>query len=498
LAKSVVMTYINSLMSPSSLAKCIVFFSLFFNLKAEAQVLDWSNTQKLRGNSIYTSIIGEDESGIFVFRHRNKMLSKFVVMERYRHNLGLENSKSFLLKNTRILFADLNEGGLMILRQVLDKKNGSYSIIANSLNGSFESVIPETSLMQVKSTEWGKEPEIIVKASPDHTSYLIFNYEISGSRSLHFNYLIIDKSFKIIKKGDFQLKLNFNIEALKELIFDSNLEYTFLLTPRKSKKETVQFALVEANGDSNVTKTYNDTALALENPILFYNAVKDKKGLTGYYSSNYDNGYEGDFNIEWKQLLKDSLTIKLHPFTSTILKELRGESASHTGFIPFTYQALRVISRTDGGFLKISENAFIQKDQDIIMANGVPSTQGRNIYNYENVLIRNYDSTGSLAWESWISKNQTTVNDGGVLGSVFISTTENAVNIIFNDPITISGDIVLATFTPSGKREIKVIAKGDEMSAFIIPSEGKQISMDKVMVPVLKDRKFALLKVTFK
>jgi hypothetical protein len=85
-----------------------------------------------------------------------------------------------------------------------------------------------------------------------------------------------------------------------------------------------------------------------------------------------------------------------------------------------------------------------------------------------------------------------------VLGSVFISTTENAVNIIFNDPITISGDIVLATFTPSGKREIKVIAKGDEMSAFIIPSEGKQISMDKVMVPVLKDRKFALLKVTFK
>jgi len=482
----------------TGMSKCFVLFLLVLRFSTQAQILDWSNTQKLRGNSIYTTIIGEDESGIFVFRHRNKMLSKFVVMERYRNNLGLENSKSFMLKNTRILFADLNESGLLILRQVFDKKTGNYFIMANGLNEVFETFLPEINLMQVKSAEWGKEPEFMVRVSSDHTKYLLFNYEISAPKSLHFKYLVIDNGLHILKKGDFNLKTTFNIEALKELIFDANLDYTFLLTPRKSLKEKVQFALVEENGDSNLIRTFSDTSFQLQNPVLFYNSVKDKKGLTGYYSSNSEKGYEGDFNLEWRRIKKDSLIFEKHPFSSAILKELQGESGSQRGYIPFTYQALRIISRSDGGFLKISENAFIQKDQDIMMINGVPSTQGRNIYNFENVLLRNFDSSGALVWESWISKNQTTVNDGGVLGSIFISATENAINIIFNDPIATSGDIVLATFTPGGKREIKVIAKGDEMSAFIIPSEGKQISVDKVIVPVLKDRKFALLKVTFK
>ena len=43
---------------------------------SKGQTLEWSNTQKLRGNSIFTTIIGEDETGIYVLRHRNKFLSK--------------------------------------------------------------------------------------------------------------------------------------------------------------------------------------------------------------------------------------------------------------------------------------------------------------------------------------------------------------------------------------------------------------------------------------
>ena len=50
---------------------------------------------------------------------------------------------------------------------------------------------------------------------------------------------------------------------------------------------------------------------------------------------------------------------------------------------------------------------------------------------------------------------------------------------------------------PSSSATTKT-GKGDEMNAFIIPAEGKQISSDKIIVPVLKDRKFALLKITFK
>jgi len=113
-------------------------------------------------------------------------------------------------------------------------------------------------------------------------------------------------------------------------------------------------------------------------------------------------------------------------------------------------------------------------------------------------LVQNFDSTGNLAWESWIAKNQNTVNDGGMLGSAFVLATESSINVLFNDPIAAGGDILVASFLPSGERDIKVLVKGDEMNAFILPMEGIQISKDKIIVPVSKDRKFALLKITFK
>jgi hypothetical protein len=136
------------------------------------------------------------------------------------------------------------------------------------------------------------------------------------------------------------------------------------------------------------------------------------------------------------------------------------------------------------------------KDQEIIMMNGVASTLGKNVYNFENVFIQNFDSSGKLVWESWVKKNQSSVNDGGMLGSVFIYNTESSIYMLYNDPISNGGDIVEASFTPEGQRDMKIVAKGDEMNAMVIPLDGKQISGDKIVIPVLKDRKFALLKIT--
>ena len=118
----------------------IFLFYISFNT-AIGQTLEWSNTQKLRGNSLYTTVVGEDESGIYVFKHKNKFLSKFLVMERYRHNLGLENSKSFLLKDTRILYANLNENGLLIIKQVFDKYGINAEYKSKELEDSIEVII---------------------------------------------------------------------------------------------------------------------------------------------------------------------------------------------------------------------------------------------------------------------------------------------------------------------------------------------------------------------
>ena len=468
------------------------------SIGANGQTVEWSNTQKLRGNSIFTTVIGQDESGIYVLRHRNKLLSKFIVLERYRQNLGLENSKSYLLKNTRILYSDINEAGLLLIKQVYDKKANIYKIIATSLSSNFETVIPETVLMQIKSTEWKTDPQFIIRPSFDHQNYFILNYEISNSKSHICRYTSINNRLRVNNAGEFILNSNLNIETITDIVIDKDLHYSLLAVSKRNKNDLKALTLIEQSGDTNIIKLVSDDIHSLEQPILYYNIFKDEKGISGFYTSSLQNGFEGNFSYSWKNLKLEPVLILKHPFSVSLLKEIAGETRAQSGFLPVTYQSLKVICRTDGGFIKISENAFIQKDQDIMAINGVPATQGKNIYSFENIIIQNFDSLGKPDWEGWVIKNQNTVNDGGLLGSVFISVTPSSFNILFNDPITTGGDIVLARFLHGGQREVKVVAKGDEMNAFMIPSEGKQISSDKIIVPVLKDRKFALLKITFK
>ena len=474
----------------------LIFLILFYFTIAisKAQTLEWSNTQKLRGHSIYTTIVGEDESGIYLIRHRNKFLSKFIVLERYRHNLGMENSKSFLLKNTRIIYSDLNEEGLLLIKQVYDKKNKAYKIVASLLNNSFENIQPEILITWLVYPIIDDEPLLIIKPSFNHNHYFIFNYGFTKNKQNFNKYTVIDKKINIINSGEFSLDQNLNIEKLENIIIDKNLGFSALYSLKKNKDGLIRLAIYE----QGTIKQIVDSSYSFDKPILFYNINTGLKGVTGFYTSNAESGFEGNFSIIWTNFKKDSLIIKKQPFSNSILKELSGEIKVQNGFLPSSYIPIKLVCRSDGGFIKVSENTFIQKEQEITMINGTTSTHGKAIYTFENILIQNFDSTGKLDWENLVTKNQNTVNDGGMLSSAFVSVTESSINLVYNDPIASGGDISLATFLPGGERKIKVVAKGDELNAFIIPAEGKQISSDKIIVPVLKDRKFALLKITFK
>lgn len=474
------------------LSVCLILFAI--STLSSGQTLEWSNTQKLRGNSIFTTIIGEDEAGIYVLRHRNKFISKFIVLERYRHNLGLESSKSYLLKNTRIVYTDVNETGILLIKEVYDRKKNSSKLIATLLNNSFEAIQPEMTINLPYQASSVNDPIFSIKPSPDHKHYLILYNQISNSNKNFYGFAIIDQRVNTINSGELLTDEVLNTGSIENVVLDKNLKITLLINLKKNQNHFNSFAIYE----QNTLKIIADTSYSFEKPVLFYNPITNEKGVTGYYTSNIENGFEGDFSLSWKNLNEDSIHIKTQQFSHSILKELVGETKAQTGFLPSSYIPLKLICRTDGGFVKISENTFIQKEQDIMVVNGVPSAQGKNIYIFENIIIRNFDSTGSLTWENWITKNQNSVNDGGLLGSAFVSATQYSVNVLYNDPIATGGDIVLAKILLNGQSEIKVTAKGEEMNSFIIPAEGRQISADKIIVPVLKDRKFALLKITFK
>ena len=474
---------------------CLIIILLCGGKLGIAQVTEWSNTQKIRNNSVYTTILGEDENGIYMLRHRNKNMSRFVVLERYRHNLGLEISKSYILKNARILYADVNEMGIMILKLVYDKKDGGYNVIASNLNNSFEIISSETTLLHISASELETEPQFLIKTSPDHRNYFLFYLELLSNKSRRASYFSFDVNLKETSHGETIINKNHSIESF-EVATDNQLQFLMLFTLKKNKNQHSNFAIIAKEKDSLMVQHFSDSNYYFEELRLLCNAQTGEKGITGLYTTAIENGYEGDFSYRWHYLKTDTFKPVLNPFSKALITEIEDEATAKEGFLPTSYKTIKIILRSNGGYIKVNESSFMIKDQEIIMMNGVASTLGKNVYNFENVFIQNFDSSGKLVWESWVKKNQSSVNDGGMLGSVFIYNTESSIYMLYNDPISNGGDIVEASFTPEGQRDMKIVAKGDEMNAMVIPLDGKQISGDKIVIPVLKDRKFALLKIT--
>ena len=59
----------------------ITWLVILFWLPVNAQVLQWSNPKKIKGAAVYAKVIGENSSGIFLLRFRNRFYSKHVIIE---------------------------------------------------------------------------------------------------------------------------------------------------------------------------------------------------------------------------------------------------------------------------------------------------------------------------------------------------------------------------------------------------------------------------------
>ena len=136
-------------------------------------------------------------------------------------------------------------------------------------------------------------------------------------------------------------------------------------------------------------------------------------------------------------------------------------------------------------------------EEDVVYVNGVPQNTSRNIYNFDDVMIVCLDATGRLVWHQVIHKNQSSLNDGGYYSSVIIGVTNDNIHVIFNDKMRGNGNVLQYTLTADGKMTNKILLKSEREFIAVIPSESLQISSNKLMIPVSKDKKFALLKLVY-
>jgi hypothetical protein len=80
---------------------------------------------------------------------------------------------------------------------------------------------------------------------------------------------------------------------------------------------------------------------------------------------------------------------------------------------------------------------------------------------------------------------------------VIVGVTQDNIHIIFNDKMRGNGNVMQYSINGKGVMSDVILLRSDREYLSVIPAESKQISSNKLLIPVSRDKKFALLKLIY-
>jgi hypothetical protein len=321
--------------------------------------------------------------------------------------------------------------------------------------------------------------------------------ERTKEKEVLLHYSLRDINLQEIAHKDVQIALQYERFVIHDLLLADDKEL-FMLTSNieleRKKKVQTHYSLYHLQ-DSILHDFPLPDSLTVKSAFLAYDRAADNARVTGFFGESETYGVFGTFFYQLTEQ-RDSAALVVSEFTERFVNEVsinnRNEGAISEGF-----NILDAIPRSDGGVMLIAEQKDIATEDDIILVNGIPQSTSKNIYNFNELLVLNYDAEGFMDWHKLINKNQTTINDAGYYSSIVIFIGEKFVQLLYNDQLRSSGDVMQYTIYNNGYVEATKLLKAQLDYVAIIPSEAKQVSSNKVIIPTSKNRRFALLKLSY-
>lgn len=466
-------------------------------MRAQAQLLQWSNATKLKGGAIFTKVLGETESGIYLLRYRNRFYNKNVIIERFNHQLVFEKSINIELRKARLTKLYLSKKGILVIKTKYVRKQQQNRLIAQWYDFDFKEIGKETVLAAAELKDFGDRGNFRIRMSDDLLKIAVLQSEASGPNRTNLQYTLYSDSLRPLVQHSFDLAYAYSDLVMQDMLLTNSAQVQLLVNtaPRPKKRSRMtDFRLITIQ-DTILYDAHITDSVSLRSPTLVYNRSEDASSLASFYTPKDQPGILGTlFYTLDSTLLAGSVVCSR--FSEKLIQEStinnRNDQSLSEGF-----NILQATPRSDGGMLIIAEQKDIATEDDIILVNGLPQSTSKNIYNFNEILILNYDDSAYLDWHKVVTKNQTTVNDGGYFSSVVIYTGAKYVQLLYNDQLRSSGDVMQHTIYNNGTEKSKKLLKAELDYVAIVPSEAKQVSSNKVIIPTSKNRRFALLKLIY-
>lgn len=479
-----------------NLRLCLLIFILS-GMSTQAQVLQWSNATKLKGGAVFTKVIGENEKGVYLLRYRNRFYNKNIILERYSSQLVFDKSINIELRKARLSKLYLTTKGILVIKTKYIRQQQENRLIAQWYNFDFEEMGESVVLAKTVVKDFGDRGNFRIRMSDDLQSLAVLYSEIAAEDQSTLYYQLFSDSLVRVVNDTFNIAHDYNTLVLQDILLTNDRKVSILanVAPRPTKRvKTTDFHMFTLAG-STLYDTQITDSVDLKSPRLIYNRQHDQATVASFYGPKEQQGIVGALFFSMNSTL-DSGAVMWSKFGEDLIDKItkndRNEDAVSEGF-----SILEATPRSDGGMLIIAEQKNIATEDDIILVNGLPQSTSKNIYNFNEILLLNYDDSAYLDWHKLITKNQTTVNDGGYFSSVVIYTGPKYIQLLYNDQLRSSGDVMQYTVYNNGMEKSKKLLKAELDYVAIVPSEAMQVSSNKVIIPTSKNRRFALLKLVY-
>lgn len=465
--------------------------------KVSAQAMQWSNPSKLKGAAIFTKVIGENEHGVYMLRYRNKFFSKNVIIDKYHHHLDLDQSKAIDLKRSRLIKIKMMDQGIMVVKSNFDRSEQSNVLYGQYYSYDLKLLDKPVRLMSSAIQDFGDRGNFRVRVSDDQTKIAILHTSKSNEDKVTIHWDVFDPEWNKVSSKEVIIPSLYKDFYFTEFMVTNegtviSLAREFIEIDKREKKSIERLFITEQDSlfDFQLADSleYHDMEMSFDrsNKVVVITAFFGKTqlyGSKGLLTFKYD--------VESKKTTQYTTR-----FTEKMVKELKLGSPA-TDVIPEGFEFLQIIPRSDGGLLCVAEQKEVSTESDIVMVNGIPTSTSKNIYNYNDILVINLDSAGKVEWSHVIHKNQTTVNDGGYFSSAVVFVDQNFIQLIYNDQLRSTGDVMQYTLYSNGKMMSKKLLKSELDYVVVIPVESSQVASNKVIIPTSKNRRFALLKLVY-
>ena len=493
----------------------IYFIAGFFWLTAlalSAQQVKWSPVIDDKDYS-YLKIIGQNEEGFYVlksnisfdderdkvgFRGRHYSISFFTGEMALKWAHPLESP----LVDGKIVSINMVNEKVLVTFSFEDKKQKIYSLYGQYLNSNGTYADSAKLILEISYTKINdkEKPEVYMSQNKNRIA-CAYKTVPDNKEEQNIHVIMMDSSLAILQRKDFTIPFSNKKFVTQNLVLSNEGGfYLFGIRYTNDKK-------AKAPGESSYLMYYCNNApdevrseeikidqKFLTDASLTYDNINHKFVVAGFYSDFSAYSVAGTFYYGLRTDTLQKAEVRTAAFGQKYLLKFRGELKENNNKELVDYSINRIILRRDGGAVIIAEGISSSYSSYYDYFSQMYITH--KYYIYGNIIALSVNPDGSMLWSNVISKDQESRDDDGYYSSYCNNIYEDKMFFTYNKYIGDHPSVLLTTVNSKGEQHTDVLFNEEE-HVEAIPTGGKQIAEDELVMPALKEGKLRFVKITF-